>query len=414
MEEKKKGSLGIIICLVILVLGLAGYICYDKLIKKSAKKENEVTAIVNENDNIVFYEKDKAISSFNCDGTCEIFAFGEYPDPNMNEPVKESDYKYINSSKEEKDERFIDLKGSDYVLIAYCPKDVCDSITSYVSSIFNDEDSKKNIGSVVIFNIKTGKYKTLEDINSIHLFSSSAFILDTIIDEEIKIIEGTDSSYYNDYVSDYSLVFNDGTSRKLENKLVTDWCWEGPCSYVVIDDSIVSINKDGKYGVEDIKTGKEVVEHKYETISYVSNNYFTKPLKENNNSYLMAKENGKTNLYEFNNGLKQITKEGYEVIYFINPTTLFVYKDGNFYTMDLQENILSEKINVNIKEFERLPHEASVMFKKIDDNSLFIRIKPDLYNGESVYYKYDLNNKEFVKVTVNDVCPENQAVDACF
>lgn len=391
------------ICMFILPLAFVTFTA-KKVAPDIKNKVQEIIDKGEEKSSIVFYERDKAISSFNCDGICEVYAFGEYPDDGMNEPIKQSDYKYVNTAIDNglenvsKKERLIDLTNSDYVLIAYCQKDLCDYISTYVSSNFGTDDEKiaTNSGKIVLYNVKTGKSEEISDIFSVEFFDNKTFMLSSIS----KVIQVDE--FNNNYEFNYTLVFNDGSYRKLENEIVNDWCWEAPCSALTIDDNVVSKNPKGKYGIENIKTGKEIVEHKYEQISSVSNNYFAQALEKYEGVYLLAKENAKTNLYEYDGFLKQITKNGYDSIYIINSKTLFVYKDNNFYFIDMQENVLSNKVNINMKSFERQPHEASVMFQKVDNNSLYVKISPDLNGSDAkdttFYYKYDLKTKRFEKV----------------
>ena len=44
MENKKKSNVWLIMCLVIIILGLAGYICYDKFLSKKEEKNNKQTS----------------------------------------------------------------------------------------------------------------------------------------------------------------------------------------------------------------------------------------------------------------------------------------------------------------------------------------------------------------------------------
>ena len=423
MEEQKKrnGLVVPFIITIILLLGLVGYICYDKFLKNvypskqeetNASKKmigitgDELDKIEPEDGYVVFYEKGKKISAFKCDGVCKIYSFGEYPDEGMNDPIKESDYKYINPDTKE---NLINLNKTDYVLIGYCQKDSCEDIGTYVSAGFVGKDSNYNAGKAIIFNVETARYTQLNDIEVINLFDDSTFELSTVTDD-----------YVNEYEHrrDLTLVFNDGTFRKIDNTFVNAWCWEAPCSYLTINDSVISIDSEGKYGIENIKTGKEVIAHKYDMISNLDNEFFSNPLVENTKTYLKVKENGKTNMYELTNDLKQVTKEGYDAIYLINPTTLFVYRDNNFYFMDMQENILSNKLDIKMSSFEQMPHESSIMFKKIDNNSMYIRIVPNLNENiaddtKSYYYKYNLSTKQLEKVSGYEVCGE-KGIDVCF
>ena len=58
MEEKKKSNVGLIICLVIIILGLVGYICYDKFFdkKEPAKTDEKEKANTAEENYEAYYQ----------------------------------------------------------------------------------------------------------------------------------------------------------------------------------------------------------------------------------------------------------------------------------------------------------------------------------------------------------------------
>lgn len=86
LKEKKKSNVGLIILLVLIVLGLAGYICYDKLYKKESinncKTVKEVTKELTDDEkwekelNDTLYDSSKYIELYNakCSGN-DIFCF---------------------------------------------------------------------------------------------------------------------------------------------------------------------------------------------------------------------------------------------------------------------------------------------------------------------------------------------------
>jgi len=383
-EENKKGTkskittfllfitLICIICIFILMI-------FDKGEQNSSqdnKQEDNIDILYSyerkDNGDITFYQNDKIINEYKCNGVdCDILLFDLYD----NVDDKNSDRIYFKNSK---------------VLILECDGTTCDYIDDYGGEYFTSNNNKSNTGKVLLYDIVSEETKTYENVHG-HL-----------LDDWEKI---SDVHEYN-YVK--VLIYNDDTIRiisydgKLDRTMKKDnynySCYEG----CFLDDydytkNIIVFKNNNKYGLQKLDTGETIIDNIYDELELYS-------------EYgLIGKKDNKYNIYNFNN--EQVTKLGYDRLYFINKDILFAYNNKKFSFINLnEEKIIEDTIEVdNIKAYygppKLDPSGVTISYQYSEDGQInedVCDIYIEYVDKENKMLHYTFNTKTFELIKIDD------------
>ena len=286
----------------------------EELPEDTAPEENVPTKTA-----LTFYKNNKVLSSFECDGECRVVTFGyDYPE--------KSEY-YVKTKTNEEDITYLDIKKSSNVIIEYCKNEKCGYIDDYGNDYFFPVDEKeKNVGEVLLYNVENGKYDEFDSVDSVWIENAIAFLKH----KTNKVLK-TDEDGNKTFKYEYTMLNLDGFSRKLSSEPLM-FCYEG-CSYMgafgrFSEDVLVTV-KNNKVGVEDIKTGKIIINHKYDNIYSYDENTF------------VAKYDDLYNVYDSKTGAT-LFKGEYEIVSKIDNETYFVLNKHKFQVLNDKEQVISK------------------------------------------------------------------------
>lgn len=368
----------IIIIVSLLVIGLGSYFIFDKVIKKSVEKSDnkeeindiskeeetkqnngvEYTYEEKDNGDLIFYKDGEVVSEYKCDGiACEIDFFNfetRYPSKVVTTPKT-----YILGNK---------------VLIANCDGETCEWIDGYGGWSFlyvNDNDVKSAYGKVLLYDIPTGEYKEYDNVKHIMLGMG----------DDVRILE-----LLND---EYIIVSKDGKiDRKFNYDDYVFVCYEG-CflSEYMYNENVIIYKQNGKYGIQRLDNGEIILNAMYDDMRFSGDKYY------------IAKINDQYNLYNTSDN-RQVTKNGYDKIFFVNEELLLVYKDKEISFINLkEEKLINDTIHVD-NIYSWMPKNSLGVIAYVDDNNIcHITISDGtLFENKKDYgYTFDLNTHELIK-----------------
>lgn len=346
----------------------------------SLGKSGQANMMLEKNEAIEFYQDDKLISTYKCaEKQCEIVPFAT--------TFKEQDG--------ESDDENHNLNIGDYVLIALCDSDECDYIDAYNGTHFIKDtiaEDENASGSVILYNIKTGKQeKKYSDVSEI-LYA----------DGNLKLLKYKNGSY---------LLLS--RSGKINTKFVADelvlTCYEGCGLYGTgfsYESKLVVSKKNNKYGIKNAVTGKLIVDYNYNDIKLQDSGDGT----YYNKDYFIGQVNGKRNLYKVSDSRK-VTSKGYEDIYFIDEDTLLVLDNKELSIIDKKENKLTNN-TIKVKNpglSVKVPGDGIRIYKadpeknSKEPDTIYLAIYDGDLRGSGVevsdtyYYRYNLKTKKLTE-----------------
>lgn len=297
---------------------------YNSEIKNDNEEELPEDTVSEENvptkTTLTFYKNNKVVSTFDCDGECRVSTFG-------NDSPEKSDYYVKVIVNNEEEIVYLDTKKSTNVIIEYCKNEKCGCIDDYANDYFAPVDeNEKNVGEILLYDVRTGKYDVFDSVDSIIMHNEIAFLV-----FETDIVLETHDLVNKTYKKNYTLLLPDGFSRKLSFEPY-QYCYEG-CSYRGVfgkfSEDVLVTEKNNKVGVEDLKTGKEIIAHNYDVIDAYDIHTF------------VAKKDGLYNVYDSKTGAK-LFKNGYEIVSKINDETYFVLNQHKFQVINDKEQVISK------------------------------------------------------------------------
>ncbi|MBP5684352.1 MAG: hypothetical protein J6X02_03750 [Bacilli bacterium] len=353
---------GLLVGILIIIIGVTGYFIYNATTKNDNKKEQEKVIYayeIKDNGDITFYKNDKFISEFKCNGKdCDIDLFNyedvEYLGANYDDKI------YIYDEK---------------VLIAQCEENTCDFLDNYGGLYFqynDDNENKKAYGSVLIYDIPTGKYKKYENIVSIKP-SSEVKVLE-LLNNEVKLIDASGKIDRN--VNPDSLEFS-----------CYEGCWLTSYDY---EKNLIAFKDNGKYGIQKLTTGETLLEAKYDNLWLSYGNYF------------VARLNNKDNLYNLDD-YTAITKNGYDNIFFAKDDLVIVYNNKELSFINLkEEKIIEETIHIDniLPQPPKIMDGVNVYIEEDDKDICTIEISDGktLEKAKTSTYTYNIKTHELTKV----------------
>lgn len=309
---------------------------------------------------LTFYKNDRELSSFECNGECNVILFDVQIPENSDYYVKINDY--INEER-------ITYLGYDNsnVIIEYCPNEICSIISEDWFSPTNNED--KNVGIALLYNIETGKYDIFENIQNIMTSKNKVFLINDNNDKD-----------------EFTLLLPNGFSRKLSSEPYC-YIWEG-CNYFgnygrFSEDVLVTL-LDDKVGIEDLKTGKIIIKHQYKDIySYDKYTYIAK--KEDLYNVYDSKSSAKL----FNNDYKIISK--------IDNSAYIVLNDHKFQVINEKEEVIS-KNDFEVKEIGDMEPKLINGYDIFEENEKYHIIIAPPTGSTTLQYYYNHNERKFEKI----------------
>lgn len=281
MENKNTGLKVLVIILCLLVVGLSGYIVYDKVLSDE-KEPNQGT-----NDN-----NDKKILYIVTD-------------------EKSVEKKYLTE-----DYNGIDNKNN--IIAEYkCYSDNCYANYPYIPSpnysfvgensvLITVKEDEKN--KVIKYNYITKKVEdTYDSANSSYDLEEGNYTINVskMVDEKYKsALLGKNGKMLTGF--EYDSLPAGKMSQYGSDSKNSDWY--GP-------NSLARVGKDNLYGIIDVSNGKVIVDLKYQDIILSPNGYYS--IKENNKWYL------------YDNNLNKVLNKGYDGIFAYNFGILVLSKSEN-------------------------------------------------------------------------------------
>jgi len=226
-------------------------------------------------------------------------------------------------------------------------------------------------GQVLLYDIRTGTYKTYDNVTSVIWGYGDIQVL------ELK---------NNEYI----IISGDG---KVERKFNYDdyifACYEGcRLSEYIYEKNIIIYKNNKKYGIQKIDNGEIILDAIYDSMRFVDNKYY------------IAEINGKYNLYNINNN-KKATKKGYDQLFFLNEDLILTYKDQEISFINSKEEKLSDDTIPAENLYPILPKNPLGINAYIDENNICkisVCVGTDFDDAQCFDYTFNLNTHELIKL----------------
>lgn len=355
----------IMMVISLLIVCVGGYLVWNKAFNReplesySNDKYTYLDSIGNQQNpnvkDVTFYKDGKEVNKYTCGGTkCYVIPFDSEYDINERKNI---------------------IKGN-RVLIATTDGINSEYLDNYGGPNFLMNNGNNGYGTIVLYDINSKK--------EIEKYDNVDALIGGINNFIIKYKDTT-----------YKFLTDDGLIDRSYNKdeLVLN-CYEG-CSlgmnsYDSKNDLLV-IKKDNKYGIQKLSTGSMVLNNEYDDIEFIVSGGGASGNIEQ--PYVKAKKDNKYNLYS-KEDMKQITKLGYDNIFYIYKDVLLVYNNKEFSFIDMNEKlVIDTKIPVDELQILLPKYKDGVYIYDTEDGSINISINA----GEEIKYEYNYKTKELAR-----------------